>query len=90
MPWKVQRSSKDGGLYCPPGVPRGSARNGTDSVEFCAVRTEWGDPKEPVFWCIVASPFRADPHGMVRIPSHFTRNPRIYSDYSVLNLIHAD
>ena len=41
------------GLYSPPGIPHGSARNGAESA----------DPRTPIFWCIGASPFRADPCG---------------------------
>jgi hypothetical protein len=39
--------------------PRGMARIPRNSAESA-------DPRTPFFWCIVASPFRTDPHGSAR------------------------
>ena len=48
-----------GGLYSPPGIPRGSR----GMAQIPQNSAESADPRIPFFWCIVTSPFRTDPRG---------------------------
>ena len=57
--------------------PRGMARIPQNSAESA-------DPRTPISWCIMASPFRADPHGMMRNLDPFHADP-----WNLLGLFHA-
>ena len=48
--------------------PRGMAQIPRNSAEST-------DPRIPFFWCIVTSPFRTDPHGMMRNLDPFRTDP---------------
>ena len=57
--------------------PRGMAWIPWNSAEFA-------DPRTPIFWCIMASPFRADLCGMMWNLDPFHMDP-----WNLLGLFHA-